>query len=102
VPETTSAKDADHIDVAYVAHLARLHLADEEIETFQRQLQDIVGYVRKIRELDTAGIEPTSHAHDVHNVFRCDEVKPGLDREIVLSNAPERTGDQFKVPKIVE
>ena len=96
------AEDVDGIDVAYVANLARLHLADEEVATFQRQLQDIVGYVRKIRELDTAGIEPTSHAHDVHNVFRRDEVKPGLDRETVLSNAPERAGDQFKVPKILE
>ena len=95
-------KEVDKIDVAYVAHLARLHLTDEEVDTFQRQLEDIVGYVRKIRELDVSGIEPTSHAHDIHNVFRHDEPGPGLDRETVLANAPERTGDQFRVPRIVE
>ena len=94
--------DVDRIDVAYVAHLARLHLTGEEVDTFQHQLEDIVGYVRKIAELDVTGIEPTSHAHDVHNVFRRDEAGPGLERDTVLANAPERTGDQFKVPKIVE
>ena len=62
----------DKIDVAYVARLARLHLSDEEIRTFQPQLEQIVGYIRKISELDLTGIEPTSHAHRVENVFRRD------------------------------
>jgi len=99
-PEST--RDAVKIDVAYVARLARLYLTDEERRTFQSQLEHIVAYVHKIRELDVEGIEPTSHAIAVQNVFRTDDVRPGLDRDAVLANAPARTGDQFMVPKIVE
>jgi len=95
-------KEAGKIDVGYVAHLARLRLTDEETATFQRQLEDIVGYVRKIGELDLEGIEPTSHAHLVQNVFRSDETRSGLDRETVLENSPLNEQGQFIVPKIVE
>jgi len=94
--------DVNKIDVAYVAHLARMHLSDEEIRTFQGQLDQIVGYVRKISELNLAGIEPTSHARMIQNVFRKDEVKPSLDRDVVLKNAPKHSNNQFMVPKIVE
>jgi aspartyl-tRNA(Asn)/glutamyl-tRNA(Gln) amidotransferase subunit C len=94
--------DVNKIDVAYVAHLARMHLSDEEIRTFQGQLNQIVGYVRKISELNLAGIEPTSHARMIQNVFRKDEVKPSLDRDVVLKNAPMQSNNQFIVPKIVE
>jgi len=94
--------DQEKIDVRYVAHLARLYLTDEEAETFQRQLEDTVGYVRKIGELDLAGIEPTSHAHLVQNVFRADEPREGLDRDTVLENAPAGEQGQFIVPRIVE
>jgi aspartyl-tRNA(Asn)/glutamyl-tRNA(Gln) amidotransferase subunit C len=90
------------IDVAYVAHLARLHLTDEEVRTFQAQLQQVVDYVRKIAELDLKAIEPTSHAHRVENVLRQDEAKPGLDRDTVLRNAPAVIQDHFMTPKIVE
>ena len=90
------------IDVAYVARLARLYLSEDELLTFDSQLQGVVDYVRKIGQLDVRGIEPTSHAHPVQNVFRKDEVKPGLDREAVLANAPAQANDQFVVPKIVE
>jgi aspartyl-tRNA(Asn)/glutamyl-tRNA(Gln) amidotransferase subunit C len=100
----TERQDASRpaIDVDYVAHLARLHLTDEEIRTFQAQLSQIVDYVRKIDHLKLDGIEPTSHAHPVVNVLRRDEVRPGLDREAVLRNAPAVIQDQFMVPKIVE
>jgi len=100
-----SEQSSDHtgrIDVAYVARLARLYLTDEERRVFGAQLEDIVGYIRKISRLDLSGIEPTSHAHPVMNVFRQDEVKLGLDLATVLRNAPVHTGDQFTVPKIIE
>jgi len=90
------------IDVAYVARLARLDLTEAEIRTFQPQLDQILEYVRKIGALNVEGIEPTSHAHPVVNVFRRDEPRAGLDRERVLSNAPAVVQDQFMVPKIVE
>jgi len=93
---------AGGIDVAYVAHLARLHLTDEELHTFQGQLGDIVDYVRQLGELDLDGIEPTSHAQPVYNVFRPDEVREGLDRDAVMDNAPASRAGQFSVPRIVE
>ena len=94
--------DADKIDVAYVAHLARVCLTGEEIKTFQGQLEHVVGYVKKINELDLSGVEPTSHAVAVQNVFREDVVKSGLDVEQVMANAPASVSNQFQVPKIVE
>lgn len=99
---TKNGADAEQIDVAHVAHLARLHLNDEEIRTFQEQLSRIVEYVKKISKLDLTGIEPTAHAITVHNVFRSDEVLPSLDRDSVLANAPATNKEQFLVPKIIE
>jgi aspartyl-tRNA(Asn)/glutamyl-tRNA(Gln) amidotransferase subunit C len=93
---------ADAIDVAYVARLARLQLSTEEIETFQRQLNSIVDYFKAIREVDVDTVQPMAHAVRVQNVFRADEVRPGLDRELALANAPVHLDDQFSVPKIVE
>ncbi|MEI7902010.1 MAG: Asp-tRNA(Asn)/Glu-tRNA(Gln) amidotransferase subunit GatC, partial [bacterium] len=90
------------IDVAYVAELARLKLSPDETSTFQQQLETIVRYVEKIGELDLTGIEPTLHGQALVNVFREDVVVPSLDRERFLSNAPERNGFEFKLPKIVE
>lgn len=92
----------NQIDVAYVANLARLELDPETAALFQRQMETIVDYVRKIGELDLAGIEPTSHGQPVFNVFREDVERPGLDHGRVLANAPARIGDEFKVPRIVE
>jgi len=97
-----SARDAvKKIDVLYVAQLARLALTDEEIRTFQGQLEQIVDYVNTIQQVDVAGVEPMAHAVRVHNVFRQDEERKGLARETVLANAPEHDNEQFLVPKIV-
>jgi aspartyl-tRNA(Asn)/glutamyl-tRNA(Gln) amidotransferase subunit C len=92
----------DHIDVAYVARLARLELSAEETRRFQAQLDQIVDYVRQIREPVVDGVAPMSHAHPLHNVFRADAVRPGLDRETVLANAPRHANGQFAVPRIIE
>jgi aspartyl-tRNA(Asn)/glutamyl-tRNA(Gln) amidotransferase subunit C len=96
------ARDADAMDVAYVANLARIRLSDSERERFQEQLDQIVAYVRKIRELDLEGIEPTAHALAVQNVFREDATAPGLDRDTALANAPATVQGLFRVPQIVE
>lgn len=90
------------IDVAYLARLARLHLDQDEVRTFQAQLGQVVEYVRQIDELDLDGIEPTSHASAVTNVFREDNVRQGLDPDRALSNAPAQSNGQFRVPRIVE
>ena len=98
----SAMQETGKIDVEYVARLARVNLTAEEVRTFGAQLKEIVAYVRKIDKLDLTGIEPTSHAHAVLNVFRADEVRPGLDRDAVLAHAPAQAGGQFVVPKIVE
>jgi len=92
----------DRIDVAYVANLARLKLSADETSMFQNQLQDIVGYVRKVMELDVTGVEPMAHGVPMQNVLRRDEARDGLTIESVLLNAPAKRDDQFVVPKIVE
>lgn len=90
------------IDVAYVAELARLALSDEEKAALQAQLPDIVKYVEQISSVNVDGVTPTMHGQKLVNVFREDEVRPSIDREAVLNNAPARHGLEFKLPKIVE
>ncbi len=90
------------IDVAYVANLARINLTEKEIDKFQSQLDQIVGYVEKIGELDLSGIEPSNRKRSLVNVYRKDEVRESLAHEKAMANAPEELNGLFKVPKIVE
>ncbi|HHY98190.1 MAG TPA: Asp-tRNA(Asn)/Glu-tRNA(Gln) amidotransferase subunit GatC [Firmicutes bacterium] len=89
-------------DVEHVANLARLELDEAEKEEFTRQLASILEYADKLKQLDTEKVNPTAHPLPVRNVFREDEVRPSLPIEEVLRNAPERSGNFFKVPKIME
>jgi aspartyl-tRNA(Asn)/glutamyl-tRNA(Gln) amidotransferase subunit C len=90
------------VDVAYVAHLARIHLSEVEMEKLAAQLKDILSYVAKLNEVDVSKVEPTAHATPLTNVFRKDEVRPSIDPAKILANAPEQARDLFIVPKIVE
>ncbi len=90
------------IDVAYVSELARLELTEEEKALFQPQLEGIVKYVEMISSVDVSQVEPMMHGRPLVNSFREDEVRPSLDREAALQNAPARVGDEFLLPKIVE
>jgi len=92
----------DHIDVNYVANLARLNLTEEESVTFQRQIEDILGYINKLEELDIDNIEPTAHAAPVFDRIREDVTKESLDRDAFLNIAPSVSNDQLKVPKVIE
>lgn len=92
----------EKIDVAYVAHLARISLAPGEQEMFQEQLEHILEHVKKLNELNVEGIEPMAHAIPVKNRFREDVVVPGIDVEAAMNNAPESRHDQFFVPRILE
>lgn len=96
------SENAEHMDVKYIAHLARLYLTDEEADRFQGQLDHILEHVRKLKEVNVDGVEPMSHAVPVQNVFRKDEIRAGLNRDEVLANAPAQHQHQFRVPKIVE
>ncbi len=90
------------IDVGYVAELARLELTDEEKAVFQPQLENIVKYVEMISSVDVSDVEPMMHGRPLVNAFREDIVRPSLDREAALANAPARVGEEFLLPKIVE
>ena len=76
--------------------------ADAEKAVFQPQLENIVKYVEKIASVDVTDVPPTMHGREIVNAFREDVVRPSLDREAALANAPARTGDEFMLPKIVE
>ena len=88
-------------ELKHVAQLARLSFTDEKLEAFADQLNDILGYVAKLEELDTEGVEPTTHALHVTNVFRQDIAKPSLRVEDAVSNAPEEEDGAFIVPRII-
>ena len=90
------------LDVAYVAHLARLHLRDDEIALFQGQMEQIVHYVEQIGKLDVEGVAPLSHTVSVSNVWREDEPRASIDHDQVMENAPEQRDGLITVPKIVE
>lgn len=96
------AGTGEHVDVAYVARLARLSVTAEEAARFQPQLDEIVGYVRQINQVDLSGVEPMAHAVRIQNVFRDDVSRPGLDHDAVMANAPACVEGQFQTPKIVE
>jgi len=88
--------------VDHVARLARLDLGDEDSLKMQNQLADILDYIGLLEELNTDEIPPTSHVIDVANVMREDVVTASLAVEKGLSNAPEKEGTAFKVPRIIE
>lgn len=89
-------------EVEHVADLARLELSEQEQETLTHQLSNILTYVEKLNELDTKGVEPTSHVLDIRNVMRDDVARPSLPQERALANAPEKAAGHYKVPKIIE
>jgi aspartyl-tRNA(Asn)/glutamyl-tRNA(Gln) amidotransferase subunit C len=87
--------------VRHIGRLSRIELSEAQVETFGRQLADIVGYFDKLNELDTAHVEPMVHALEVHNVLADDVAGESLDASAALANAPDRDGDYFKVPKVI-
>ncbi|HSH94676.1 MAG TPA: Asp-tRNA(Asn)/Glu-tRNA(Gln) amidotransferase subunit GatC [Roseimicrobium sp.] len=93
---------ATDFDVKYVARLARIDLTPAEEEKIGAQLNNILGYIAKLKEVDVSNVEPTAHAVPLTNVTRADEVRPSLSNEEALRNAPLKAGGQFVVPKIVE
>ena len=89
-------------DVRWVAHLARLKLSDAELETMTRQLGSILTYVDQLKAVNTDGVEPLAHPLPLANVFRADELVPSLPVAAALANAPERSGDFYNVPAVLD
>ncbi len=89
-------------DLDMVAVLSRLEVAEQDKEKYLGQLDAFLQYVDNLAALPTDDVEPLAHVLPIHNVFREDEVRPSLDRELALSNAPLKEDGYFKVPKILE
>ena len=89
-------------DIKTVASLSRLKIREEEAQDVLFQLNKILTYVENLQALDTAHVEPTTYALPMQNVFREDKVKPSLERELALSNAPLKEDGYFKVPRVLE
>ncbi|MBF0550398.1 MAG: Asp-tRNA(Asn)/Glu-tRNA(Gln) amidotransferase subunit GatC [Deltaproteobacteria bacterium] len=88
-------------EVEHVAKLARLSLTEAQYAVFTPQINNILEYIEKLNELDTANVPPTSHAIPLSNAFREDEVKPSIGLDLTLANAPEKEGSTFVVPRVI-
>lgn len=88
--------------VEHIAQLARLTLSAEEKALYQEQLSAILEYFETLQELDTAAISPTATVLPLRSVMREDEVRPSMDREDILANAPEAADGCFEVPAVLE
>jgi aspartyl-tRNA(Asn)/glutamyl-tRNA(Gln) amidotransferase subunit C len=92
-------------EVRYVAELANLNLSEAEVHKFQADLDEILGHVERLNEIDTAGVEPMSQvlypASDT-TTWRADRERPPLGTDIALANAPQSGAGYFKVPRVIE
>ena len=89
-------------EVYHIAKLARLELNREELEAMRSDLSQILNYVDKLKEVDIAGVLPTTHVLEVKNVWREDEVKKREKRENLLREFPERKDDFLRVPRVLD
>jgi aspartyl-tRNA(Asn)/glutamyl-tRNA(Gln) amidotransferase subunit C len=89
-------------DVEHVAHLARLHLTDDEIDRMQTQLSNILEAIETLRDVETSHVGPTASVIQLENVMRDDAARPGMTRESVLANAPLRDEPFLRVPTVLE
>ncbi len=84
-----------------LAHLSRLRFNAVEKEEIRKDLEKIIGFVEKLNELDTTGVEPLRHMSQVINVMRKDELQGSVSRETALSNVPVHDDVFIKVPKVI-
>lgn len=88
--------------VRQVARLARLELSEEELRRYREQLGRILEAMKELESVDTSSVAPTSHVLGLTDVLRPDEARPFANREALLAAAPQREGDYFRVPKVIE
>jgi aspartyl-tRNA(Asn)/glutamyl-tRNA(Gln) amidotransferase subunit C len=89
-------------EVEYIAKLAHLRLEEKEMEKFRLQLESILDYADRLRRVDTSSVSPTTTVLPLRSVLRDDSVKPSLDRDAALGNAPEIESHMFKIPPVFE
>jgi aspartyl-tRNA(Asn)/glutamyl-tRNA(Gln) amidotransferase subunit C len=85
-----------------IAHLSRLEMKEEDTEKMLSDMNQMLAFVEKLKEVDTTGVEPlVTMSHQI-NALRQDENKPHLNRENALANAPKKDAQYFRVPKVLE
>jgi aspartyl-tRNA(Asn)/glutamyl-tRNA(Gln) amidotransferase subunit C len=89
-------------EVEHIAKLARLELSAEQKELYRKQLSNILDYIAKLRQLDTAEVEPTAGGGLSRMELRPDKPAPGLSTAALLERAPETEDNQFKIPPVFE
>lgn len=89
-------------EVSNVAMLSRLSFSQEEMAEYAEKFSAIIDYMDILQKADTEDVPPTAHALPMQNVLREDVVRPSIDRELALLNAPEKEDGYFKVPRVLE
>lgn len=89
-------------DMENVANLSRLNIPEQDADEYIKELSEILDYIDNLQQINTDDIQPTTYALPMQNVFREDEVRPSLDREKALQNAPVKEDGYFKVPRVLE
>ncbi len=92
----------DHATIRRIASLARIRVEEHEVDNLSRELNGILGWIEQLNEVDVEGVEPLTGAAQMALRLREDIVTDGFYPEEVLANAPDRAGDFFAVPKVVE
>ena len=89
-------------EMRHIASLARVGMTDQEIELMRDQMSNILEQFDVLQQVDTEGLEPTGHSVDLNTIMRDDCVHPSVDKEQILSNAPERERDLIRVKSVLE
>ena len=92
----------DKKEVRHVAALARLKMDEQDLDSYGKDLADILGYVAKLDEIDTSGVDPTAQVISMDSPFRDDELSRSFSHVQSLKNAPQREGFYFQVPQVIE
>ncbi len=88
-------------EILHIAKLARLKLADNEIQSYKKNLQEIIDFTETINKIDTNNIGETIGVNENYNVFRKDEIKQESNKEELLANAPSQDEGMFRIPKVI-
>ena len=94
-------EEIDRRTINYLAKLARIRIDETQMDSIVSDLATIISYVSQLNQINTEDVQPAKHVLPFHNISRKDNTKPSLPLEDVLKNAPEKTGNFFKVPKII-
>lgn len=89
-------------EIMHIAKLANLNLKEEEIDTYILHLQDILNFTNIVNNAPVDGLSESIGANENYNVFRKDEIKVFEDNEALMSNAPEKERNMFKIPKVIQ